>query len=161
MMEAVKFLRTSPHLTRWDTTHGVQTILSLETELTPTPVVKVELRHGIVTNTDTVTDHPQPVPLMDTCTIYGATGHKVLRPSHPTLATTTTQISSDSDGLRLMLILRQTVDHTRNTTGATTTHHIMVDKGPSSLLKDTLEVHTTSVLTWHIHTTIVLDKALV
>ena len=146
MMEAEKFLRTLPHQTRWDTTHGALTILSLETVLPHTLVVKVELHHGIVTNTVTAMGHPLQVTLTVTCTTYGAIGLKVLRPSHPILVTTTTQTNSDSDGLKLMLTQHQTADITHTTTGATTTPLTMVDKGYTSLLKDTLEDHTTSVL---------------
>ena len=106
----------------------------------------MELHHGIVTNTVTAMGHPLQVTLTVTCTTYGAIGLKVLRPSHPILVTTTTQTNSDSDGLKLMLTQHQTADITHTTTGATTTPLTMVDKGYTSLLKDTLEDHTTSVL---------------
>jgi hypothetical protein len=128
-------------------------ILSLETVQTHTLVVKVELHHGIVTNMVTAMGHPLQVTLMVTCIIYGVIGLKVFRPSHPTQDTTTTLTNSDSDGLKLMLTQHQTADITHTTTGVTTTHPIMVDKGHSSLLKDTLEDHTTSVSIMRIHIT--------
>jgi hypothetical protein len=152
-MEAVKFLKTLPPLTRWDITHTVQTILSPEMVLTHTLAVKVELLHGTVTTMDTATDHLQQAALMVTCTIYGDTGLKDLSPSHPTQHTITILTNSDSDGQKLMLIQHQTADITHTTTGVTTTPHTMVDKVHSSLLKDTLVDHTTSVSIMHTHIT--------
>ena len=145
MTEAVKFLKTSPLLTSWDTTHGVQAILNLEMALLHTMAVKVESLHGTVTNTDTATDHLQPRPKTVTCITSGDTGHKVLKPSRRILDTTITQTNSDSDGLKSMRIHPLTADTTRTTTGVTITPHTTVDKVHSSLLKDMLVDHTTYV----------------
>ena len=105
----------------------------------------MELLHGIVTNTDTATDHLQLRTKTVTCITSGDTGLKVLNPSRRILDTTTTQTNSDSDGLKSMKIHPLTADTTHTTTGVTITPHTTVDKAHSSLLKDMLVDHTTYV----------------
>ena len=144
MMEVVKFLRTSPHLTRKDTIHGELTIRSQETERTPTPVVKVVLPRGIATSTVTATVQDTLAPLMDTCTTCGASGHKAHSSSFPTQVTTTTQTSLDSAGARLIPIPAHPTDPIRTCTGDSTTIRTTVDKASTSLLKDTSDTVDTT-----------------
>ena len=157
-----KFLKTSPHLTSWDTTHGDRTILSLETVQLPTLVVKVVLRLGIATSTDTVTGQDTLAPLTDTCTTCGVSGHKDHSSLFPTLVTTTILTSSDSAGAKLTLIPAHPTVHTHTTTGVTTTTPTTVVKVYTSLLKDTTDTvdTTTSVSTTLTATTCHLEKVL-
>ena len=147
-MDPEKFLRTLPHLTNWDTTHGDPTILSQETELPHTLVVKVVLHHGIVTTTDTPTDQDTLAPLTDTCTTCGVTGRKDLSSMFPTQVTTTTLTSSDSVGVKSMRTRAHRTDRTHTTTGVTTTPPTTVVRVPTSLLKDTPDTVVTTTSVW-------------
>ena len=155
MMTAVeKFLKTSPHLTSWDTTHTVRTILNPETVQTPTLVAKVVSLHGTAASMVTPTDRDTQVPLMDISTTCGVTGNKARNNLYHTQATTTTQTSSDSVGVKLTPIRVHVLVRTLTCTGVCTTHPPMVDRVYMHLLRDTTDMvtTTTSVQTVPTHT---------
>ena len=148
MMVLEKSLRTSQHQTSWVTTHTLLTILSQETELLPTLVVKVVLHHGTATTTVIRTVLDTQDPLTDTCITCGATGLKVQRNSSRTRITTTIQTSSDSAGVRSAMIPTHPTVRIHTTTGVTTTTPITVDRVSTSLLKDTTDTVDTTTSVW-------------
>ena len=143
-----KSLRTSPLQTSWDTIHGDRTIRSPETVLLPMLVVKVVSHRGIATSTDTASDRVTLVPLMDTCTTCGASGHKAHSSLFPTQVTTTTQISLDSAGAKLIPTQAHHTDPIHTTTGVTTTTPTTVVKVSTSHLKDTSDTVVTTTSVW-------------
>ena len=148
MMVLEKFLKTSPHLISWVTTHTEQTILSQETVQLPTLVVKVVSLHGTVTTTVIHTVQATLDPLMDISTTCGDTGLVVLNRTSPTQDTTTTLMNSDSAGAKLTKALHRTQVPTHTTTGVTTTTPTTVDRVSTSQLKDTTDTVDTTTSVW-------------
>ena len=157
-----KFLKTSPRLTSWVTTHGDPVILSPETVQLPTLVVKVVSLHGTATTTDIRTDLVTQGPLTDTCTTCTTSGLKDHSPTQDTQVTTTTRTSSDSAGAKLTRTRAHPTVPTHTTTGVTTTTPTTVDRVSTSQLKATTDTAdtTTSVSTMHTATTCRLAKVL-
>ncbi|CAI8326623.1 MAG: Uncharacterised protein [Euryarchaeota archaeon UBA443] len=143
-----KSLKTLLPQIRWDTTHMQQTILSQETELLLTLVVKVVSLHGIVTTTVIRMDLDTQDPLTDTCITCGVTGLKVQHNTFPTQDTITTLTSSDSAGVKSMKIPILRMDPTHTTTGVTTTTPTTAVKVSTSLLKATPDTVDTTTSVW-------------